>query len=63
MNKKVQPALFTREPNMSKGKKTQKKHVMRLHGTMDSVLALHPVAPGSILSIRKSFSRDVAEIY
>ena len=30
---------------------------------MDSTLALHPVAPGSILGITKNLSLDVAEIY
>ena len=37
------------------------------HSTMDSVLALHPAAPGSILGVPKDFpmeiSFDVAEIY
>ena len=33
------------------------------HGTMDGILALHLVAPGSILGISKNFSLDVAEIY
>ena len=31
--------------------------------TMDSVLALHPAAPGLILGVPKNFSLDVAEIY
>ena len=35
----------------------------RAHSTMDSILALHQVAPGEILSISKNFSLDVAEIY
>ena len=29
---------------------------------MDSVLALHPVAQGSILDVPKNFSLDVVEI-
>ena len=33
------------------------------HSTTDSVLAPHPVAPGSILGVPKKFSLDVAEIY
>ena len=33
------------------------------HSTMDSILTLHPVAPGSILGARKKFSLDAAEIY
>ena len=33
------------------------------HSTMDSVLASHPAAPGSILGVPKKFSLDVAEIY
>ena len=33
------------------------------HSTMDSLLASHPAAPGSILSVPKNFALDVAEIY
>ena len=33
------------------------------HGTMDSVLDSHPVAPGLIISVPKNFSNNVAEIY
>ena len=33
------------------------------HSTIGSALALHPVAPGSILGIPKNFSLDVEEIY
>ena len=34
------------------------------HGTIDSVLASHPAAPGSILGVPKKISSfDVAEIY
>ena len=34
-----------------------------MNSTIESALALHPAAPGSILGIPKSFSLDVAEIY
>ena len=34
------------------------------HGTIDSVLASHPAAPGSFLGVPKIFSSlDIAEIY
>ena len=33
------------------------------HCTMDTILALHPAAPGSILGVPKKFPLDVDEIY
>ena len=33
------------------------------HSTMDSVLALHPAALGSILGAPRNISLDIAEIY
>ena len=36
---------------------------VRADSTMDSVLASHPVATGSILGIPKIISLDAAEIY
>ena len=33
------------------------------HSTLESFLALHPAALGSILGVPKNFSFDVAEIY
>ena len=33
------------------------------HSTMNSVLALHPATPSSILGVPKNFSRDVAELH
>ena len=35
----------------------------RPHSTIESILALHPVALGSILRIPKNFCQNVAEIY
>ena len=36
---------------------------MELHRRVDSVLALHLLVPGLILSVPKIFSPDVADIY
>ena len=61
--------LFTERQRHSEAflNKSKQKHVLDVwgpHGTMESILASHPAAPGSILGVPKQFSSlDVAEIY